>query len=264
MKTRHLLPAAALISILCAVSCKKGETVISTYENQVDQKLEQSDSAGVTITQSIEYLESIEGGKALFSKVNNLIVKFCFGDSYDGYELRPASEDYAASLVDDYRKDAGETFDPDMESYWTYNWSYLMTGRFADSYGDLQTYTVYSENYLGGAHGMQSLIPHVIDLRTGEEVLEEEMFVEDYQEPVAGLIREALQKAWGSPDDPSSTYCMMEEEGMVPNGFFGVSEEGVTWYFQPYVIASYAQGVIEAMVPWYLLKPYLSKKVSKF
>lgn len=111
---------------------------------------------------------------------------------------------------------------------------------------------------------MQSLIPHVIDLRTGEEVLEEEMFVEDYQEPVAGLIRETLQKSWGSPDDPSSTYCMMEEEGMVPNGFFGVSEEGVTWYFQPYVIASYAQGVIEAMVPWYLLKPYLSKKVSKF
>ena len=109
MKTRHLLPAAALISILCAVSCKKGETVISTYENQVDQKLEQTDSAGVTITQSIEYLESIEGGKALCSKVNNLIVKFCFGDSYDGYELRPASEDYAASLVDDYRKDAGET-----------------------------------------------------------------------------------------------------------------------------------------------------------
>ena len=109
-----------------------------------------------------------------------------------------------------------------------------------------------------------SAILAVIDLRTGEEVLEEEMFVEDYQEPVAGLIREALQKAWGSPDDPSSTYCMMEEEGMVPNGFFGVSEEGVTWYFQPYVIASYAQGVIEAMVPWYLLKPYLSKKVSKF
>ena len=57
---------------------------------------------------------------------------------------------------------------------------------------------------------------------------------------------------------------MMEEEGMVPNGFFGVSEGGVTWYYQPYVIASYAQGVIEAKVPWYLLKPYISREYSKF
>ncbi len=264
MKTFHIIPAALLLISFTTVSCKRSETVISTYENQVEQKLEQSDSAGVTVIQSIEYLESIEGGKSLCSKVNNLVVKFCFGDSYDGYELRPASEDYAASLVDDYKKDAGMTFDEDSDAYWAYNWSYLMTGRFSDSYGDLQTYTVYCENYLGGAHGMQSMIPHVINLRTGEEVTEEEFFAEGYEEPVAGLIREALQKEWGSPDDPSSTYCMMEEDGMVPNGFYGVSEEGVTWYYQPYVIASYAQGVIEAKVPWYQLKPYISKEYSKF
>ena len=88
--------------------------------------------------------------------------------------------------------------------------------------------------------------------------------IEGYEEPVSALIKQALQKDWGSPDDPSSTYCMMEEEGMVPNGFMGVSEDGVTWYFQPYVIASYSKGVIEAKVSWYDLKPYLSKTVSKF
>ena len=111
---------------------------------------------------------------------------------------------------------------------------------------------------------MQSLIPHIFDLKTGDEVVEEDLFIEGYEEPVSELIRLALQKEWGSPDDPSSSYCMMEEEGMVPNGFMGVSEEGVTWYYQPYVIASYSQGVIEAKVSWYDLKPYLEKAVSKF
>ena len=259
---KHLFPIIAfLVLVLSVASCKRTETVIGTYENNVEQKLEQSDSAGVTITQSVEYLESFERGKSLCAKINNLIVKFCFGDHYDGYELRSASEDYAAALAEDYKKDAGETFDEeaDEESYWIYNWSYLVAGRFAETYGDLQTYTVYSENYLGGAHGMQSMIPHVIDLKTGTEVEEEDMFVEGYEEPVAGLIRQALQKEWGSPDDPGSSYCMMEEDGMVPNGFFGVSEEGITWYYQPYVIASYSQGVIEALVPWFELKPYLAK-----
>ena len=122
---------------------------------------------------------------------------------------------------------------------------------------------VYSENYLGGAHGMQSLIPHVINLKTGEEVEEDMMFIDGYEEPVSELIKAALQKDWGSPDDPGSTYCMMEEDGMVPNGYFGVSEDGITWYFQPYVIASYAQGVVEAKVPWNELRPYLDREVVK-
>ena len=261
MNPRYLPAFSIVLAVFCAVSCKQGQTVIKTYENVVEQKLEQSDSVGVTVNQSVEYLESFEGGKSLCAKINNLIVKFCFGDNYDGYELRSASDDYAAALVDDYRKDAGEAYDEDEDSYWVFNWSYLVAGRFADTYGDLQTYTVYSENYLGGAHGMQSLIPHVIDLKTGELVEEEQMFIEGYEEPVAALIRASLQKEWGSPDDPGSSYCMMEEEGMVPNGFFGVSEEGITWYFQPYVIASYSQGVIEALVPWYELKPYLSRLI---
>ncbi len=262
MKFRLILALAALSSLF-TVSCKRGETVIRTFESDTEQALEQSDSASVTISQCIEYMDSFEGGKTICMKVNNLIVKFCYGDEYDGKEMAQASQDYTTKLVADYKKDAGESYDEESDLWWSYNWSYLVSGSFASSYGDLLTYMVYSENYLGGAHGMHSMIPHVINLKTGEEVTEEELFLEGYEEPVAGLIRKALQDEWGSPDDPSSTYCMMEEEGMVPNGYFGVSEEGVTWYYQPYVIASYAQGVIEASVPWHELKPYLNRSLLR-
>ena len=265
MKTRNLLafPAASILLLAIMVSCGRGETVITTFEQTYEQKLEQSDSAGVTVSHSIEYLESIEGGKSLCAKVNRLIAGFCFPDVLDATDIAQASEESAQLLVEDYRKDAVDSFDDEDESYWAYNWSYMVSGRFAESYGDFQTYSVYSENYLGGPHAMQSMIPHIINLKSGEEVLEEDIFVEGYEEPVAGLIRDALQREWGDADDPSSTYCMMEEEGMVPNGFIGVDEEGVTWYYQPYVIASYAQGVIEAKVPWSELKPYLSKSFLK-
>ena len=263
MITNRSFAILAAFVALCTVSCKKGETVIDIFESNGEYALAPNDSAGVSITQSIEYLTTFERGRTLCSKVNNQIVKFCFGDRYDGVPLPEASAGYIESLVTDYRKDAGESYDPESDSWWMYNWYYNLSGRFAESYGDLQTYTVYSENFLGGAHGMQSMIPHVIDLRTGEEVEEESLFLEGYEEPVAELIRKALQEAWGSPDDPGSTYCMMEEDGMVPNGYFGVSEEGMTWYYQPYVIASYAQGIIEAKVGWNSLKPYIDKEVLK-
>lgn len=259
MEPFRIFPAVMVLFAMMLASCKNSETVINTYESEVEHILEQSDSVGVTVSQGIEYLESFEGGRALCAKINGLIVRFCYGEEYYGLDLAQASKDYAGHLVEDYKKDAGETFSDEEASPWEFNWSYTLTGSFSDSYGDLQTYMVYSENYLGGAHGMQSLIPHVIDLRTGEEVAEEDIFQEGYEEPVSLLIREALQAEWGSPDDPGSTYCMMEEEGMAPNGYFGVSEEGMTWYYQPYVIASYSQGVIEAKVPWYKLKPYLDR-----
>ena len=263
MRTSRLLAATAILVSVAIVSCKRGETVIRTYDSEVEHVLEQSDSAGVTVSQGVEYLETFEGGKTLCAKINNLIVRFCYGDEYDGVDLAQASKEYADRLVEDYKKDAGETYEADEDSPWIFNWAYTITGSFAESYGDLQTYMVYSENYLGGAHGMQALIPHVINLKTGEEVEEDMMFIEGYEEPVSELIKAALQKDWGSPDDPGSTYCMMEEDGMVPNGYWGVSEEGITWYFQPYVIASYAQGVVEAKVPWHELRPYLDRDAIK-
>ena len=106
------------------------------------------------------------------------------------------------------------------DSYWLYRWSYNVEGTFSDSFQDLQTYNVFSDVFLGGAHGMQSLIPHVINLKTGKEIEESDLFNEGYEEPVADLIKAALQKEWGSPEDSDSAYSAMEEEGMVPKPSF--------------------------------------------
>lgn len=42
-----------------------------------------------------------------------------------------------------------------------------------------------------------------------------------------------------------------------PNGNFAVSEEGVTWTYNPYEIAPYSMGIIDLTVTWADLKPYL-------
>jgi hypothetical protein len=189
----------------------------------------------------------------------------CLGDEYDGLSFGEASESLMQKLVADYQKEAGDEYKANIEtdSYWLYRWSYNVEGTFSDSFQDLQTYNVFSDVFLGGAHGMQSLIPHVINLKTGEEIEESDLFNEGYEEPVADLIKAALQKEWGSPEDSDSAYSAMEEEGMVPNGCFSVSEDGVTWFYQPYVIACYAQGIVEAFVSWDDLKPYVNTSEVK-
>ena len=265
MKRVFRYAALAAVLVFGVVACKNSETEIDQLESSTEEALELTDSASVSINHSIEYLRSFEGGKALCAKINNLILRICLGDEYDGLSFGEASQALMEKQVADYQKEAGEEYkaNPETESYWLYRWSYNVDGTFSDSFQDLQTYNVFSDVFLGGAHGMQSLIPHVINLKTGEEVEESDLFNDGYEEPVSTLIKAALQEVWGSPEDPNSAYSEMEEEGMVPNGCFAVSEDGVTWFYQPYVIACYAQGIVEAFVPWYELKPYVNPAVVK-
>lgn len=263
---KRFLPSAAIAAMMAfgIVACNKSETEIDTFESSVEETLEETDSAFVTISHSVEYLRSFEGGSALCEKINNLIVRICFGEDCDGLSFGEASQAVIDKQVADYQKEAGEEYNAEENHpYWIFRWSYNIDGKFSDSFQDLQTYNVFSDVYLGGAHGMQSMIPHIINLKTGEEVQEEELFKEGYEEPVAKLIKASLQKAWGSPDDPGSAYSDMVEEGMVPNGNCSVSEDGITWFYQPYVIASYAQGIIEAFVSWEDLKEYVNPSVVK-
>ena len=160
-----------------------------------------------------------------------------------------------------YAKENGLDYDYNYSAAMTCNWYYTVQGKFAEGFMDLQTYQVYSENYLGGAHGMHYLIPNIINLKTGEIVTENELFKPGYVAPVTELIKSKLALDRGVEDINES---VMFSEGLVPNGHCGVSGAGVTWYYQPYEIASYAEGIIEVTVFWIDLKPYLNPEFVKF
>lgn len=69
---------------------------------------------------------------------------------------------------------------------------------------------------------------------------------------VVACTRELSWKTCRLEDGEDLVFGMPE-----PNGNFSVSEEGVTWTYNPYEIAPYAMGAIELAVRWSDLKPYL-------
>lgn len=274
---KRILPfaVAAMALTLTLASCSDNETEVATFADTYEQTLAQSDSASVQIVHSVEYYKSFEGGNALKKKINNSIVKACFGDQYDGFSVEEASDAVSDTLIANYQREAGRVYD-DAVAYakengldydynynaaMTCNWYYTVQGKFAEGFMDLQTYQVYSEDYLGGAHGMHYLIPNIINLKTGEIVTENELFKPGYVAPVTELIKSKLALDRGVEDINES---VMFSEGLVPNGHCGVSGAGVTWYYQPYEIASYAEGIIEVTVFWIDLKPYLNPEFVKF
>ncbi len=247
------------------VSCAERGTEVAIYENNYEQTLVQDDSASVQISHSIEYFKSFGGGRALRGKINDAIVRSCFGEEYSGFTVEEASDAVSDTLISGYQKDAGEIYDEEVscakdngddgsfDPATFCNWYYVTSGRFAQGYKNLLTYRVFSESYTGGAHGMYYSIPYIIDTKTGGIVTENDLFNPGYVGPVTDLIKKSLgrKQRGGSLD-------VLFEDGVLPNGKCGVSGEGVTWYFQPYEIASYAEGIIDVTVSWTDLEPYIN------
>lgn len=250
--SRILLLAAA---VTLAAACGR-DLQTRTFKLEDSVSAENID-AGCDVSCSFEY---VTGGISpeLADKINaSIIARHILFDEGDGSADVPAAcKQWVASMLDGYSADVEDfASDYDDDDSWMFNFEYGRTGAFGEGCKSrhLQTYTATYNEYTGGAHGMYGLGVDVYDLTTGEVVTEEALFREGYEDGVTGLLAASLEKYLADNDeDPEMMYGEP-----VPNGNFGVSEEGVTWTFNPYEIAPYAVGVVELTVSWAALKPYL-------
>ena len=115
----------------------------------------------------------------------------------------------------------------------------------------LWSYAMDVYEYTGGAHGNRYLLIQNYDLRTGDAVSEQDLFIDDYFEPLKTLLLEALiaqtDKAETKKDLRQLGYSVAD---VVPNENFYVTPAGIAYVYNPYEIAPYAMGCIQISIPW--------------
>ena len=126
-------------------------------------------------------------------------------------------------MEEDYKAEVAKSDETPVGSWFSY---YEMSSDdIAFNQDDIISYTVSFENYTGGAHGAHSYNNHVVNLKTGKPITEEEIFVDNE---------------------------------IFPNGNFLVDETGITYSFNEYEIAAYVVGVTNVHLPYkeirYLLR----------
>ena len=105
--------------------------------------------------------------------------------------------------------------------------------------------------YTGGAHGNRYLLIQNYNLMTGDAVNEQDLFIDDYYEQLKTLLLEALI----AQTDEAETRKDLRRLGysvadVVPNENFYVTDEGITYVYNPYEIAPYAIGCIQISLSW--------------
>lgn len=240
-----------LVAVTLLAACNR-ELQTKTFALEESVPAENID-ASCEISCSFDY---VTGGVSpeIMDRINGSIVAnhILFEESDGCTDVVEACKTWVEQTKNSY---SGEGEDVDEEDAWMYNFEFSRSGEFSGACKSrhLQTYTGTDYDYTGGAHGYTGVGHDVFDMTTGEIVAEADLFVEDYEVGVAELLAASLEGYLTEEGDDEDVMFSMPE----PNGNFAVSEEGITWTYNPYEIAPYSMGIIDLTVSWADLKPFL-------
>lgn len=105
--------------------------------------------------------------------------------------------------------------------------------------------------YTGGAHGMPSKTALIYDLTSGQRLEAEDLF-DVTEEEFETLFTEAFCELIESDSDEYWEDAMDYVGGAADftNENYYLTETGVTFYFEPYELAAYARGYVEAEISY--------------
>lgn len=272
MKTRFCesILAILLISLIatgCNTGTKKGSENDITFDSIKVEKtyhlLENPDNPNCNLEIKFVYPEKL-ANKEILNAIQKQFVSTYFGENYEQLSPEEAvkkyTDDYIAAYKDletDYKAELAKADETPVGSWFSY---YEMSSdNIAFNQDDILSYTVNFENYTGGAHGAHSYTNHVLSLKTGKSITEEDIFIENYQDNLAQILVDQIAKQ-NNVSDPKEleNIGFFSVDEIFPNGNFLIDETGITYSFNEYEIAAYVVGVTNVHLPYkeirYLLR----------
>ena len=205
--------------------------------------------------------------KDILKKIQQQFVYSYFGDGYENLSPEEATakytEDYLNNykdLEDEYKAEVAKADETPVGAWFSY--FEMSSDDIAYNKNDILSYTVNFENYTGGAHGAHSFTNHVIDMKTGNLIKEDDIFIEGFQEDLAQILidRIAKQNTVENPKELENIGFFSIDE-IFPNGNFLIDDNGITYTFNEYEIAAYVVGATNVHLPCEEIQ-YLLKKES--
>lgn len=262
-----------LIAALCSTLQRIAMPHVVCKEYSFDKVAYLSEGQESSLTFSIRYAYpvAVNAPEEVLSKLQRAVCQTVLGEAFLDMRPQQAIEAYAALKHTEYIQNnlpllqewaIDHEDEPLCET--CFNEELIisaapMTDRLpeiADRF--LWSYAMDVYEYTGGAHGNRYLLIQNYDLETGDMVNEQDLFIDDYYEPLKTLLLNALiaqtDNAESKRDLRRMGYSVAD---VVPNENFYVTQEGITYVYNPYEIAPYAMGCIEIFLPWETVRPLI-------
>lgn len=241
-----------LLSLIVLVGCKKASTISFSSESftESDLKICENDSCSKI---TIDYIK-VGGDEAIASKINSQIESYIIKSLFLGEDERPSAksiEEAARQFIIAYR---------DHKNEFEYNLQYEAEVTVSEMFENENILCLQLQSYLftGGAHGYGSTHFKNIDKENGEEITVGELFEDE--KGFLELAEKAFRKEYKIPDNESINYTgfWFEDDTFYLPETIGISKKNIIFIYNPYDIASYAEGPIIFEISLKEAKPFLS------
>lgn len=260
---KALFLISTLICIGTLISCNKRsqttDTILfdSIVFNEKIPMLEKVDTllpySDVNI--SFNYPVKFEGTEEL-NRLQQIFIGTFF-NNIDLDELSPqdAMKEYISNYEDDYKSLSNYYYSDKsrLEEGNTPQWYWYflnLSNKVLFQNDKLLCNAVEYSDYTGGAHGSYFITYTNIDLKNLVTISEEDIFVPDYQKPLAEIIvnRLMIQNNVNRAEELLSVG-FFDIDDIFPNNNFWISDEAIHYAFNQYEIAPYVMGVINVDIP---------------
>ena len=180
-----------------------------------------------------------------YKLLQNNILSALFGSEFANYSTKKVLQIYADSSFVEYEKVYEEIYENNpIEPTDTFNFITDVKGKVLYCDSNILSYQRELYTYAGGAHGMNTKINYVFDIKTGEQLTEEDIFGQGFERKVGKLLDEKAKalRAEGLLPEENEFY---NDWYIEPNGNFALTDSSIIYTFNPYEIAPYCYGIID-------------------
>ncbi|WP_412465473.1 RsiV family protein [Pedobacter sp. KLB.chiD] len=208
---------------------------------------------------SFEYLESKnsdENGKWLDSELKKI-----FGLAQ--VERSTGFKNIAATYFSDYKTDVAEQQKNGRGNEFEAWMNYTNNSQQSVNYND-NGYVVIdflADAYTGGAHGNYSSTMFCLDVQNKKQLVLNDIIKID-SNTLSGILERNLRKEYNIKAQEALTTVLFDDF-IKPNKNFYFNANGLAFMYNPYEVASYAQGQIVIFIPYSDVKHYLVPAFAK-
>jgi Protein of unknown function (DUF3298). len=249
MKQLRYFTTLAILSAVLLSACGDKSEPSSDFEPVTVEKTVNIDNSK-DAPQCHVHLEVLQAKNAT-SEAGRLINESIVSKIFDMEELsiQAAADSFANTYTRDYRKNMAPLYSEDRSDASKHNWyeyRYTVTTEALDGGDDIINYLITLDYYEGGAHGITQLLTMNFDRKTGHQLKLSDIFGTDYERSLCEKLLQALFDRTGenSIEALHLRGYLYSMDMFIPENYI-ITDDKVTFIFNPYEIAPYSEGRIE-------------------
>lgn len=238
-------------------SVKEGTLLLDTISNSKKSHLFDDEnfpycSVACELIYPIQHENSI-----VLKKMQTFIVEKTLGSSYANYPIKKAVSRYLDDYVIEYKELESEIDKENYEEAFAYTYNCFKNVHVLFNEENIFSFYIEDYQYTGGAHGLTLINKYNLDMKTGNLIDLDAVFLPNAKEALRPLLIKTLMDNNDLSIEEGMRVFYLDNVQLIDN--FSISDKGITFTYGLYEIAAYVYGIIDIFLPYEDIKDYLKE-----